>query len=233
MHELVLIPGLNNTHAVFDGVCAALPPSVHVQAVDNPALPTVETIAAALLPQLPARFWLGGFSFGGYVALALLEMAPERVQGIAMLCSAPFADTPAQVEKRRASIEVARSGGYMAMIEAQAANAFHPDSLGRPSLLAARRAMLEAYGAERYIAHVTATAARLDRVRLLDGRIPTLVLAATHDKVFPPDSLARYAADIPGARTALVQQAGHLAPMEQPGQVAAALAGWIAGAPTS
>jgi len=91
-NDLVLVPGLNNTHAVFDGVVKALPAEVRAHAVNNPALDSVDAIAQALLPTLPNRFWLAGFSFGGYVALAILAAVPERVQGIAMLCTAPFAD---------------------------------------------------------------------------------------------------------------------------------------------
>ena len=47
--HLALIPGLNNTHAVFDGVVAALPPQLQAHAMDNPALTSVEAIAQALL----------------------------------------------------------------------------------------------------------------------------------------------------------------------------------------
>ncbi|UUZ66591.1 alpha/beta hydrolase (plasmid) [Polaromonas sp. P1-6] len=225
--DLVLVPGLNNTRAVFDGVVAALPPGIRAQAVDNPALETVEAIAQALLPQLPERFWLAGFSFGGYVALALLAAAPERVQGIALLCTAPFADSPAAASKRMAALEAVAQGRYFEIIEAQAANAFHPDSLANAALMQARRAMVRDYGPERYAAHVRATAARPDRMHLLDGSRPTLVLAASHDKVFAPDTVAHYAAAIPGAAYALVQDAGHLAPMEKPREVAQHLARWI------
>ena len=77
--HLVLVPGLNNTHAVWDGVVAALGASAQCSALDCPALDTVEAVADALLAQLPERFWLAGFSFGGYVALAMLERAPQRV----------------------------------------------------------------------------------------------------------------------------------------------------------
>lgn len=225
--DLVLVPGLNNTRAVFDGVVAALPPGIRAQAVDNPALDSVDAIAQALLPTLPARFWLAGFSFGGYVALALLDAAPERVQGIALLCSAPFADSPATASKRQAALEAVAQGRYFEMIEAQAANAFHPDSLGHEALMAARRTMVRDYGPASYAAHVRATTARPDRMHLLDGSRPTLVLAASHDQVFSPDTLAGYAAAIPGARQAVVPDAGHLVPMEKPREVARALADWI------
>lgn len=225
--SLVLLPGLNNTRAVFDGVVAALPPSVDALALDNPALDTVEAIAAAHLAQLPERFWLAGFSFGGYVALAMLAQAPERVQGIALLCTGPFADSPAAAQKRLAALDAVAQGRYFEMVAAGVANTFHPDSLANAPLMAARQAMVQAYGPERYAAHVKATAARPDRSALLDGSRPTLVLAGSHDKLFPPATLASYASAIPGAMQAVVPGAGHLAPMEQPRAVAQQLARWV------
>jgi pimeloyl-ACP methyl ester carboxylesterase len=225
--HLVLVPGLNNTRAVFDGVLAALPPTVDARALDNPVLVTVEAIAAAHLAQLPERFWLAGFSFGGYVALAMLAQAPERVQGIAMLCTSPFADSPAASQKRLTALEAVAQGRYFEMVAAGVANSFHPDSLANEPLMAARDAMVQAYGPERYVAHVKATAARPDRSALLDGSRPTLVLAGSDDKLFPPATLANYASAIPGAVQAVVQGAGHLAPMEQPQAVAQQLSRWM------
>ena len=225
--HLVLVPGLNNTSAVFDGVLAALPPTVSAQALDNPVLDTVEAIAAAHLAQLPERFWLAGFSFGGYVALAMLEQAPERVQGIAMVCTGPFADDPAAAQKRLDALEAVAQGRYFELVAAAVGNSFHPDSLNNAPLMAARQAMVQAYGPERYAAHVKATAARPDRSHLLDGSRPTLVLAGSDDKLFPPATLAAYANAIPGAVQGIVPGAGHLAPMEQPQSVAQQLARWM------
>ena len=103
--SLVLIPGLNNTRAVFDQVVSELPPDVLGMALDNPALPSVDEIAQALLPALPERFWLAGFSFGGYVAMALLAAVPERVQGIAMICTSPAGESSAAAAKRQLALE--------------------------------------------------------------------------------------------------------------------------------
>ena len=225
--HLVLVPGLNNTRAVFDGVLAALPPTVQAHALDNPALPSTEAIAQALLAQLPQRFWLAGFSFGGYVALAMLEAAPERVQGIALVCTSPSGDAPQQAQKRLAAIAAAREGRYFAQIAAQAANAFHPDALANAALMQARSRMVRDYGAERYIAHVQATMARPDRTHLLGAGRPTLVVAASHDKVFEPSVLCAYAEKIAGAQWRQIEGSGHLLPMEKPGALAQVLAAWM------
>jgi pimeloyl-ACP methyl ester carboxylesterase len=222
---LVLIPGLNNTAAVFDRLRARLPADVPAIAVDNPALETVEAIAQALLPALPPRFRLVGFSFGGYVSLALLEAVPERVSGVAMVCTAPNADTPAAAARRAASLQVVAEGRYVEATMAQAANAFHPDSLGDATLMAEREAMVRAYGPERFAAHVRAAIARPDRTALLDGRHPTLVVGGSHDALFTPQVLA-YAEHIPGARRVTIEGAGHLVPMERPAELAQCLADW-------
>jgi pimeloyl-ACP methyl ester carboxylesterase len=225
---LVLVPGLNNTAAVFDRLRAQLPAQVPAQAVDNPPLESVEAIAQALLPTLPPRFWLVGFSFGGYVALALLAAAPERVAGLAMVCTAPGADTPAASERRKAGLQAVAEGRYVQMVESQAAAAFHPDSLRDEALMTERMAMVRAYGPERYAAHVRATIARPDRSALLDGSRPTLVVGGSHDKLFTPEVLS-YARQVPGARQVTIEGAGHLVPMEQPAALARCLVDWIEG----
>lgn len=225
---LVLIPGLNNTASVFDGVVDAIRDSTQVQPVDCPELSDLNEIAQVLLQQLPERFWLGGFSFGGYVALAMLELAPERIEGIALICSSPTADTPVQTSARQAAIARASQGDYLEMIEAQAVHAFHSDSLANEALMLRRRAMVQKYGVSRFVAHQKASIGRPDRSALLDGTRPTLLVAATDDKVFPFAALAALADSIPGAEFALVKQAGHLLPMEHPVQLAQALTRWMA-----
>ena len=76
---LVLVPGLNNTPAIWDDVLPRLAPGITVHAPLVPARDTVEAIAEELLAQLPERFALCGFSFGGYVALAMLEIGRAHV----------------------------------------------------------------------------------------------------------------------------------------------------------
>ena len=127
----------------------------------------------------------------------------------------------------RLRLETVAQGRYFEMVEQQAANAFHPDSLGNKVLMQARSAMVLDYGPDRYAAHIRATMARPDRSHLLDGGKPTLVVTASHDTVITPTSVAAYAAAIPGAQHHVVQGAGHLVPMEKPAELALLLAEWM------
>lgn len=227
---LVMLPGLNNTGAVFDGVVAALGSAVRVRVPDLPALETVEDIARQILAELSEPFLLCGFSFGGYVAMAMLELAPERIIGLALIGSGPAADPPARHDARQAAINKALSGDYVGMVRAQAAAAFHPDSLKNSALMATREIMVAEYGAERFVAHSRASLARPDRFQTLQLlRKPLLIVAGDHDALCPPAYREKTAKAAPAAQIVVIERAGHLAPLEQPVEVAAALRAWIAG----
>lgn len=226
--HLVLLPGLNNTGAVFARLRRALAPweGVQVRTPDNPALPDTRAIARSLLEALPDRFWLAGFSFGGYVAMAVLEAAPERVEGLALVCSAPGGESPGAALRRQTALEALALGHYFEMVQAQAGSAFHPDSLRDATLMRERAAMVRDYGPDRYAAHLRAAMKRPDLSALIDGSRPTLAVSSVDDAVFPPAAMA-WAEQRPGVHHERIAGAGHLVPMEQPQALARVLATWM------
>ncbi|WP_317915179.1 alpha/beta hydrolase [Cupriavidus sp. TKC] len=228
--DLVLLHGLNNTPVIWRGVVDALPAHMRPHAPALPALPDVGAIADALLAQLPARFWLGGFSFGGYVAMAILERAPERVLGLAMLCTTPQADTPAQNLGRRAAIMAAASGDHVERTLMQGMAAFHPAHRDDADLLRIRREMVAAYGASTFIAHALASLMRPDRSALLRDDLPLLWVAGSADPLYPPQAIAALRAAAGHGQVHVIEPAGHLVPLEQPVELAAVLSAWIDGA---
>ncbi|HVV92504.1 MAG TPA: alpha/beta hydrolase [Hyphomicrobiales bacterium] len=226
---LVLVPGLNNSTRLWNGLIAALPRSIAPHPVECPALDDVDAVAAALLSRLPPWFWLCGFSFGGYVALAMLARAPERVKGLALVATTARADSERQKEARRASIARAAAGEYEALTASQARFVFHPDNLDRSDLQDLRRAMAREYGAERFMAHLAACIARPDRSDLVAAsHIPVLVAAGEADQVVPTERQRQMAESIPGACFVAVSGAGHMLPVERPADLAHALAAWMA-----
>lgn len=226
-HKLVLIPGLNMTAEAFDPVLTVLPATIQGQALDNPVVDSVEDIAKAHLKDLPSQFWLAGFAFGAYVALAIQEFAPKRVLGLALVCGNADQDSPLQSEARHRVITHAGSGSHLEMVRQQAAQALHPDSLKDEALMQRRMDQAAAYGSERFIAHQRACLNRIDRNYLLNGRIPTLFIAGVQDKAYPPEATKALAARVRGAEYAVIEGSGHLVPLEQPIALARRLSMWI------
>ncbi len=224
--DFLMIPGINNTSATFAPVIEAMPERHNCLSLDCPALDTVEDVAQALLADAPDRFVAVGHSFGGYVALAMLQLAPDRVQAVALVNSNDWADTGALAARREENAQKAEAGQFAALAEAASARAYHPDNHGRADLLAERAEGLKNYGAERYAAHQRASASRPDRGALLkDSGKPVLIVAADHDVVIPTDRQTDMAERL-DARLTLIETAGHMLPAEQPAALASALAAW-------
>jgi pimeloyl-ACP methyl ester carboxylesterase len=228
MTELVLVPGINNTRETWDGTIAALPESVRCHPQDCAALANVEDIASDILARSPQRFHLAGFSFGGYVALAMLEQAPKRITGLALIATTSFADTPQQAAARDAAASAAERGEHMKLVEGPGAIALHPIAAANPEIAALRLRIARSYGAGRFIAHQHASKARPDRTALLKGAgVPLLFVAGGDDRVIPPEAVQRMSEAVPQARFETVPRAGHLLPIEQPQVLAALLTAWI------
>ena len=89
--------------------------------------------------------------------------------------------------------------------------------------------MARSVGREGFIGQQRAIMGRPDsRADLARIRCPTLVLGGRQDAVTPPEVMEEIAGGIAGARLVLLDRCGHLSPLEQPEQVTAALAQWLA-----
>ncbi|WP_334192174.1 alpha/beta fold hydrolase [Pararhodobacter sp.] len=224
---LLLIPGINNTPATFTPMIAAMPEGIACRALECPALPDVDAIARSILAQAPPRFVVAGHSFGGYVALAVLVQAAERVDGVILINSATGADSPAAAAAREDRARQAEAGGYAALVEAASARAYHPRNAANPSLQAERAQSVRDYGPARFAAHSRACAQRPDRTALLrDSGKPVLVVAADQDAVIATEAQAGMAERL-GARFCVIPEAGHMLPAEQPQALARVIADWL------
>ncbi|TNF21441.1 MAG: alpha/beta hydrolase [Rhodobacteraceae bacterium] len=225
--DILAVPGINNTARTFDGFRQTMPAQHRVTAVDCPALDTVEAIAEALLAEAPERFVVLGHSFGGYVALAMLAAAPERIAGVVLVNSNDWDDSETVAAGRLEKAKRAEAGEYAELAAAASARAYHPDNAGRADLMEERAAGLTGYGAERYAAHMRASATRPDRGALLKAaEAPVLVVSADHDVVIPTEKQTAMAQRI-GADQAILPGAGHMLPAEQPEALARAVADWL------
>jgi len=237
--ELILIPGVMNSPRVWapllDQITREGAP-ISARVVECAALATVRGVAEDLLLRCPEQFYLCGFSFGGYVALAMLALAPERVSGVVLVNSSGLADTAEASEHRHRSIAASKSGKYQKLALAQQQVVFHPGNLGDPELDLTYRTMVDEYGSERFEAHMQACIDRPDRLEFLRHlSIPALVVAAQDDRLIPTTIQRRTAEAIPQATYVEIPGAGHMLPIERPQELAESLRSWwqTIGAPLS
>jgi pimeloyl-ACP methyl ester carboxylesterase len=83
-------------------------------------------------------------------------------------------------------------------------------------------------GATQLVRQNRAVIARPDaRPHLPSLRCPTLVLCGEADQLTPPDCAREIAALVPGAHLVMVEGAGHMLTLEQPGRVGCELVQWL------
>ncbi len=197
---------------------------------ENPSLPkgSIDDYAdfiGAILGQIPGPAGLAGFSMGGYVAFGLLRGGAANIGALALLDTRAAADDDAGKAARDASIAAVRSGGAAAIVDGMVARLLSPASLQNASLVERLKRIVLRQKPETLESDLTAMRDRPDSTGLLAGiTAPTLVLAGVEDAITPAADGEAMAAAIPGARYVPIPAAGHLAPMERPGAVAAALA---------
>ena len=227
--NFLFIPGINNTTSSFDAVRVSLPDTCAALALDCPAFKDVDAIAKGLLALAPDRFVVVGHSFGGYVALAMLAIAPHRLDGLVMVNSNDWADSETQAADREFKARQAEAGDYDQLARAAGTRAYHPDNADRADLMAQRDAAITGYGAIRYAAHQRASACRPDRGQMLKGSgKPVLVITGDHDVVIPTARQTELARRLE-ADHVIVEKSGHMLPVEQPEKLARALTGWANG----
>ncbi|HLT78551.1 MAG TPA: alpha/beta hydrolase [Ferrovibrio sp.] len=226
---LVLVPGLLLTDdfwreqvARLSDVAQCIVPSGQYDH-DN-----VADMARAVLAEAPERFSLCGLSMGGYVCLEIMRQAPERVTRLALLDTSARPDSPEQTERRSGFIKLARIGRFKGVTPQLLPFLVHPDNVKNQAIVDRLMAMAETIGRDRFIRHQEAIMARPDsRPDLPNIRVPTLVLCGRHDALTPVEVHEEMARLIPGAELVIIEEAGHLPPMETPDQTAAALRNWL------
>ncbi|HEY1915136.1 MAG TPA: 3-oxoadipate enol-lactonase [Streptosporangiaceae bacterium] len=163
-----------------------------------------------------------GISLGGMVGMWLAAHAPSRISALGLCCTSAYLP-PAAGWRDRAS--VVRAQGMASIAAAVPARWFTPPFTGSdPGTVAGIVAMLHGTVPEGYAGCCEAIAA-MDLRPVLDTVLaPTLVIAGSEDPATPPGHGAVIARLIPGARLRVIRGAAHLANVQAPAEVTAALA---------
>lgn len=186
----------------------------------------------ALLDHLkvPAALF-AGCSIGGYVLLELWRRAPERMRGLAFVCSKPQPDAAANVARRIASIDKARAADSQAlqsMTRTQIKSLIAASALERhPEILTELSAQM-ALTSEALVAVQAGLATRPDSVPTVATiTAPVLAIAGGEDSGVTPTEMETFRAAPGGCEFHLLPDAGHFAAYEQPHKVATLMAEWM------
>ena len=225
--DLLLLPGLICDERLWRDVIAGLPEH-NSWVADLTTAHSIDAMARRVLEVAPVRFAMAGLSMGGYVALAIMRLAPERVTHLALLDTSARADDDERKERRRRALVAVDRGEFALVARAMLPGLLTPEHLASP-LAEEVQAMSLRVGEHVYRRQQVAIMERVDsRGALAAIDVPTLVGVGEFDTLTPPELAQELATGIWGAELVTFPNSGHLPAMENPVAVADAMRRWLA-----
>lgn len=225
---LVLLPGLLNTRRVFEHQAEALQDIAEISIPELWHHETIAAMAEAALEAAPPTFALGGFSMGGYVAFEVFRRAASRIERLALIDTQAAPDSPETRTRRQAFIEQTGLGRFHGVHPTLLPQIIHPSRLKDAAVVQPILDMAQEIGGEGFVRQQRAILGRPDsRPLLVEIEIPTAVIVGRQDLATPLPRAQEMAADIATAQLVVVEECGHVSPLERPAEVTAALRRWL------
>jgi len=165
-----------------------------------------------------------GLSMGGYIAWRFIEKYPQRLRSLILLDTRAAADTPKNAQNRLTLAErILKEGPEPA--KDMLPNLVSPRTAqNRPEVLEELQEMILSTSPDGIAAALRGMAERPDSTDLLaEIGIPVLLVVGTDDRLTPPEEMRQLAELIPATDFVEIPEAGHMAPMENPTAVNAAI----------
>jgi pimeloyl-ACP methyl ester carboxylesterase len=225
--SIVFIPGTLCDSRIFEHQLQALRNTAHCITLDYSQFRNREQWQSKLLASLPQRFNLAGFSLGGLIALELLRLAPERIEGLALIAS--NAQPASGMARRRSAMlrhmwldrgpsEVAKHV-KPAYFHHEAKRRKHQKLVFDMALQTPRRSAFEefAWAAQR--------PSSLQTLAQFKGKL--LVLSGAQDRLCPRAWQRAMQEAQPSLQWIEIKRCGHFVPLEAPKQLSHALKAWL------
>lgn len=233
---LILLHGYPLDHSIWQEVAAGLKNEARIIMPDlrgqgkSPAPAgtyLMEDLAGDILQILDKlnieKTIIAGHSMGGYVALALAKIHPERLSGLALVASHAYADSAEKKKARLDSIERIKREGVQPILAPMA------EKLSKdPSVVDRCRALAASASAQGIIGTLAGLVAREDMADVFFGlEIPTMMISGMEDQINPPSVNREMARGLKSSWLVEIEGAGHMPMLEKPEQVIQAFKSFI------
>jgi len=166
-----------------------------------------------------------GLSMGGYIAWQFWQRHGELLDRLVLCDTRAVGDTEEVRRGREIMAQHVLLKGPSVAADAMLPRLVGPDTPEQqPDVVEALKRMVLGTPKETIAAAQRGMALRPDMTGRLDQiEMPTLVICGEHDEISPPDEMGAIADAIRGAQFAVIPDAGHMAPMENPEAVNTAI----------
>lgn len=191
--------------------------------VASPTQDTPEKMVEAILRGAPDQFVLVGHSMGGWLCLEVMRRAKQRVTKLCLLNTTESLDTPTKKAKREEMMRRVEAGEFREVVKELVHHFVHNSGVKDKV-----EKMFMEVGEQAFVCQEKSMLVRKECASILPSiSCPTLVIHAAQDRVFSLEDHQRLASAIPHAKLAVIEDCGHMSPMEKPEAVTTLLSAFI------
>lgn len=224
--DILLLPGFMLDATLWDDMQDGLAQLGHLHFGDLGQDDAIAKMALRVLETAPDRFILIGFSMGGYVAQAIALRAPQRVIALALLNTSARQNSSDEIARNQAQVELAKRMPFKGLTTRALASSVHPERANDRGLLERLQAMALGNGKDVFIRQLSAL--RSDGYGDLHNiACPTLIVASRNDQLRSVDEAEQMAQRIASSTLVVMEDSGHMTPLERPAELLRILSDWI------
>ena len=163
---------------------------------------------------------LCGLSMGGYIVLRTMERDSQRFRGMVLCNTKSASDDNAGKLKRAQTVDEINVKGLDFFASNFVPNCFAENTIkNNPELVERTTAIAKRHIPKGVKGSVFAMISRTDTTSVLNKfKCPALVISGDDDKLIPSETMKKMADQIPGSEFAIIKNAGHLTPLENPSE---------------
>ena len=231
---LLLLHGYLETMYVWDELVTLLDSRYRVISIDLPGhgltgsydINSMEKVSALLVEILNKcevdSAIVAGHSLGGYYALNMSRLYPDRVRKVVLLNSNPYADLPERHQDRLREIEIVKADRLVHLAMSSIPKMYNPDNLRRlDDKVQETIEICETHDPEGIVSTIKALMAREDVTEYTKTLKENLYMVfGDKDKFMPLEKAQELIALMPESNSFIIKDTGHNSFIEKPEEVA-------------
>lgn len=225
---LVLVPGMLCDATSWQAQESALADIADVHVVELRGHSTFESLARTILEDAVDRFALAGHSMGARIALEVYRQAPDRVLKLALLDTGVHPLQPDEPERRQAAVKRAEEIGLAAYADEWIDQILPGARDAQSPLYFTMKDMIAGFTPADFRMMTDCMLSRADAAPILaEVTCPTLMICGEKDSYSPPVRHVQMANSLSDCDLHIIDDCGHMAPMEQPDMVSGLMRRWL------
>ncbi|GAC1378788.1 MAG: alpha/beta hydrolase [Ginsengibacter sp.] len=159
-----------------------------------------------------------GHSMGGYIALQMAMLQPEKIESLCLFHSSMFADNAEKVESRKKGIDFIKKNGSYLFLKNSIPDLF--SSKSQRTLKAEIQKLVESarlFSPEVLVNYYEMMMSRMDRTSFMSNvDFPVLLIAGEEDNAVPLNHLLKQSYIAPITQLAILKDVAHMGMLECP-----------------